>query len=53
MKKKQNEKISLKKLTIAVLSSPAMGKIKGGDCIPTDVQLSNDHCKPDPTIGMD
>ncbi len=48
MKKEQNKTISLKKLTIARINPSAMHKIHGGDCIPTEVENSINHCPPEP-----
>ena len=36
MKKDQNKRLGLQKLTIAKLDSQAMKKIHGGDCLPTE-----------------
>ena len=53
MKTRQVKRIDLQKVTIATISPNAMQQIKGGDCVITDVRESIDHCKPDPTIGID
>lgn len=53
MKKQKSKTIDLRKVTIATISPDFMKKITGGDCVITDVRLSIDHCKPDPTIGID
>ncbi|WP_159092167.1 MULTISPECIES: hypothetical protein [unclassified Aquimarina] len=39
MKNKQRNTITLKKLTIARINIDVMKKVKGGDCLPTEV-----HC---------
>ncbi|WP_298542129.1 class I lanthipeptide [uncultured Aquimarina sp.] len=49
MKKQQNNKISLKKLTIARIQADMMHQIKGGSSLPSTTMHSNDDpCVIDP-----
>ncbi len=43
MKKKQKKGIDLKKLTIARIDSKVMIKVRGGDCVIDDDDLSSHH----------
>ncbi len=43
MKKQQQNKIGLKKLTIARINPDAMSKIIGGDCVVTEDETSIFH----------
>ena len=44
MKKREIKKIDLKKFSIAKIGTNAMEKLKGGDCIPTELAHTDWVC---------